>query len=426
MQHRNRLVGMVAIFAVLALVFEMRAADWPQWRGPQRNGISNETGLLRDWPTEGPKLLWQVTDVGSGYSTPAVVGDRVYLLGSRGMDDEFVQALSASDGSHIWSVRIGKVGANTPTANFPGARSTPTVDGDVLYALGSDGDLVCMELAGGKIRWQKNLRTDFAGEPGLWAYAESPLVDGDTLVCTPGGAEATMIALKKNSGETIWKCAAADGEAAGYASVVITYSGGIKQYVQLLGKSVIGVEAQTGKFLWRYLKQSDRDMPNIPTPVVDGSYVYAVPKRLGGSLIKINAQDPTAEPEQIYFSAKLPSAIGGTVKLGAFLYGTTGQGLHCVDFASGEVKWSDRSLSEAAVCYADGCLYLHGENEGNVALVEATPEGYREKGRFTPPGQPERGQAKAWAYPVVANGRFYIRDQEVLWCYDVKAQHASP
>jgi hypothetical protein len=212
MQHRNRLVGMVAIFAVLALVLEMRAADWPQWRGPQRTGISNETGLLRDWPTEGPKLLWQVTDVGSGYSTPAVVGDRVYLLGSRGMDDEFVQALSASDGSHIWSVRIGKVGANTPTANYPGARSTPTVDGDVLYALGSDGDLVCMELAGGKIRWQKNLRTDFAGEPGLWAYAESPLVDGDTLVCTPGGAEATMIALKKSSGETIWKCAAADGE----------------------------------------------------------------------------------------------------------------------------------------------------------------------------------------------------------------------
>ncbi len=167
-------------------------------------------------------------------------------------------------------------------------------------------------------------------------------------------------------------------------------------------------------------------MPNIPTPVVDGSYVYAVPKRLGGSLIKINAQDPTAEPEQIYFSAKLPSAIGGTVKLGAFLYGTTGQGLHCVDFASGDVKWSDRSLGAAAVCYADGCLYLHGENEGNVALVEATPEGYREKGRFTPPGQPERGQAKAWAYPVVANGRFYIRDQEVLWCYDVKAQRASP
>ena len=184
----------------------------------------NETGLLRDWPTEGPKLLWQATDVGSGYSTPAVVGDRVYLLGSRGMDDEFVQVLSASDGSRIWSVRIGKVGANnTPTANYPGARSTPTVDGDVLYALGSDGDLVCMELADGKIRWQKNLRTDFGGEPGLWAYAESPLVDGDTLVCTPGGAEATMIALKKNSGETIWKSAAPDGEAAGYASIVITY-----------------------------------------------------------------------------------------------------------------------------------------------------------------------------------------------------------
>jgi outer membrane protein assembly factor BamB len=297
----------------------------------------------------------------------------------------------------------------------------------VLYALGSDGDLMCMELTGGKIRWQKNLRTDFGGEPGQWAYAESPLIDGDALVCTPGGSDATMIALNKKTGETIWKCPMPDAEAAGYASIVSTQSGGIKQYVQLVGKSVIGVDARTGKFLWRYSKASPRDMPNIPTPVVDGNFVYAVPKRLGGILIKLNASDPTAEPEEVYFESKLPKAIGGAVKLGDYLYGASDQGLLCVEFATGDVQWSNRSLGAASVFYADGNLYLHGENDGDVALVEATPQAYHEKGRFTPPGQPERpNNAKAWAYPVVANGRHYIRDQEMLWCYDVKAQRASP
>src|SRR5207253_5307181 len=175
--------------AMAALIVFLQAADWPQWRGPQRNGISDETGLLKEWPKEGPKLLWQVKDIGGGYSTPAVVGDRLYIVSNKSMDNEFVQALAVMDGKQIWAQRLGKVGPNMGP-QYPGARSTPTVDGDALYALGSDGDLACLETATGKPHWAKNLRQDFGGKPGMWAYAESPLVDADVLVCTPGGKDA--------------------------------------------------------------------------------------------------------------------------------------------------------------------------------------------------------------------------------------------
>src|SRR3569623_127650 len=161
------------------------AADWPQWRGPHRDGISAEKGLLKKWPEGGPKLVWQQKDIGEGNSTPAVVGDRHYVLSNKGIDDEFVQALSVKDGKQVWSTKLGKVGPNQGP-QYPGARSTPTVDGERLYALGSDGDLVCLETSSGKERWRKNLRDDLNGQPGAWAYSESPLIDGDVLVCTPG------------------------------------------------------------------------------------------------------------------------------------------------------------------------------------------------------------------------------------------------
>jgi outer membrane protein assembly factor BamB len=182
------------------------ADDWPQWRGPNRDGISKESGLLKQWPAEGPKLLWQLSDVGDGYSTPAIVGERVYLMSNTGSADELVRALEA-DGKEVWATRVGKVGPNVPAMNYPGARSTPTVDGPSMYALGSDGDLVCLKTASGEVVWQKNLRTDFGGKPGSWAYSESPLVDGDVVVCTPGGAEATIVALNKRTGDVVWKSA---------------------------------------------------------------------------------------------------------------------------------------------------------------------------------------------------------------------------
>jgi len=404
------------VFALLAC--NLQSADWPQWRGPQRDGISKETGLLKEWPKDGPKLLWQRKDLGSGYSTPSVVGDRLYVISNQGMENESVQALNVKDGKETWSVRIGKVGPNEGP-QYPASRSTPTVEGQVLYALGSDGDLACLETANGKIRWQKNLRTDFGGKPGKWAYAESPLIDGDALVITPGGSTATLVALNKKNGEVIWKSVIPNGDPAAYASIVIGEPAGVKQYIQFLEKGVVGVDAKTGKFLWRYDKTAESSPANIPTPVVDKDYVYTATGRGGGGLIKVNKNGAAFEAEQVYFNAKLPMQIGGAVKLGEHLYGTTGQGLLCAEFLTGNVKWQERAVGAGSLCLADGNLYVHGEN-GDVALVEASPDSYREKGRFTPPEAPDRGRSKAWAYPVVADGRLYIRDLASLWCYDIK------
>jgi outer membrane protein assembly factor BamB len=398
----------------------VRGDDWPQWRGPARDGISRETGLLKEWPPEGPKLLWQAKDLGQGYSTPAVVGERLYLISNKGVADEFVEARNVADGKQAWSTRIGKVGNPDQGPSYPAARSTPTVDGEWLYALGSDGDLACLEVATGKPRWQKNVRSEFGGKPGEWAYSESPLIDGEVLVCTPGGADATIVALNKQNGDVIWKSAVPGGDAAGYASPIAVDAGGVKQYVQFLGKGLVGVDAKTGAFLWRYDRTAKGSPANIPTPVARDSQVYSAAHRTGGALIKLVSSEGKLEPQQIYFDNKLPSAIGGSVLVGDHLYGTTGPVLVCADFNTGQVKWTDRSIGTGSVCYADGLLYLHGEN-GDVALVEATPEGYRERGRFTPVDQPDRGKSKAWTYPVVSNGRLYVRDTNSLWSYDIKS-----
>ena len=402
------------------LPLETRAADWPQWRGPQRNGISAETGLLAEWPKEGPKLVWQVKDIDSGYSTPSVVGDRLYLLSNQGLDNEFVQALDAKGGKRIWSQRIGKVGNPDQQPNYPAARSTPTVDGEWVYAFGSDGDLACLERATGKVRWHANVRKDYGGQPGIWAYSESPLVDGEAVICTPGGPDATLLALNKNTGELIWKCALPGGEQAAYTSALVIEAGGVRQYVQMLQKGLVGVEAKTGKLLWRYDRTAKGSPAVIPTPVVDGDFIYSAAGRSGGGGVRLKVNGGTFETEQLYFSPKLPTSVGGVLKVGEYLYGTSAGALLCLEFKTGNVKWDDRSIGAAALCYADGRLYLHGEN-GEVALLEATPEAYREKGRFKPVDQPDRGSSKAWAYPIIADGRLYIRDLGTLWCYDVKA-----
>jgi outer membrane protein assembly factor BamB len=351
-----------------------------------------------------------------------VAGDRLYLLGNEGLENEFVEALAVADGHRLWRTRLGNVGNPKQQPNFPAARSTPTVEGEVLYTLGSDGDLACVETGSGKVRWQKSLRADFGGKPGAWAYAESPLADGDTLVCTPGGADATLVALNKKTGEVIWKSAVPGGDEAAYSSALVVEAAGVKQYVQMLGKGLVGIDAKSGKFLWRYKKPVSQYGANIPTPLARGDFIYGAGAGTGGGLVKLTASADGVAAEQVYFSPKLPTAIGGCVLLGDYFYGAGVSTLVCADFASGAIKWNERALAPAALCFADGRLYLHGEN-GEVALMEPSAEGYREKGRFSPPDQPKHSNQmeKAWAYPVVANSKLYLRDHQMLWCYDVKA-----
>ena len=415
-----------AVAVILWLcVINVSAADWPQWRGPDRSGVSQESGLLKQWPSGGPKLLWMVEDLGDGYSTPVVVGSRIYYLSNTGMDNEFVQARSTADGKVIWTTRIGNVGNPNQNPPYPKARSTPTIDGNYLYAFGSDGDIACLETKTGKIRWTKNVRKEFAGQPGEWAYAESPLVDGDLVVVTPGGPEATMVALNKKTGALVWKSAIPNGEPAGYASAIVVQAAGRKQYVQLLSKGMVGVDAKTGQFLWRYADVA-KGPAQYFTPVARGEQVYGGALGIGGGMVHLKASAEGVSAEQVYFKRGLPNGMGGAVVIGDYLYGTeVTQKLVAVEFTTGKVMWEKENFGWGSVASADGLLFVHLIS-GEIALVEATPAGFRDKGRFAPPNQPKKKQVGqypegAFAYPVIANGRLYIRDLGTLWAYDVKA-----
>lgn len=408
----------------LQLTATIQAADWPQWRGPHRDGQSAESGLLQSWPKEGPKLLWQAKDIGSGYSTPAVVGDHIYLISNAGLENEFVLVLSAKDGQRVWSAKLGAVGNPKQEPHYPAARSTPTVDGDSVYALSSDGDLVALATADGQVRWRKSLRRDFGGQPGEWAYAESPLIDGDALICTPGGPSATMVALNKRSGDVIWKCALPGGSDASYASAIRFEADGVKQYVQLLPRGLIGVDAGAGKILWQYERNTKGSPAVIMTPLAADGLIYSGAFRAGGALVKPVKKSDGFVPEEIDFNNKLPVGLGGVVKVGDYFYGSSGTSVMCVEFKNGEKQWEERAIGPSSWLAADGRLYLHAE-KGDVVLLEPNPKAYHELGHFIPPDSPARlnEMEKAWAYPVVANGRLYIRDQTSLWCYDVKAGH---
>ncbi len=411
-------------FLLAGVLTCLMAADWPQWRGPQRTGVSKETGLLKEWPKGGPKLLWERKDIGDGYSTPAVVGDRLYLLSNR-EGKEYVVARAVADGAEIWTKEIGNVGPNKGP-QYPGTRSTPTVEGERIYALGSDGDLACLEKDKGTLVWTKNLRKAFAGAPGMWAYSESVLIDGDKVVCTPGGKKAAMTALKKKDGATLWECVLPEGDEAGYASPIAVEVGGVRQYVQFVAGGLIGVDAKTGKFLWRYDKTKDQ-AANIPTPVFHDDCVFTSTSRNGTGLNRIKVHADTVNSEEVYFNRTKLNSIGGVVRVGDCVYGTDAKGaLVCMNFKTGAIEWQHASVGLAALCYAEGMLYVRGqggtgfdkETPPFVALVEATPEGYKEKGRFE---QPDHGERPAWPHPVVANGRLYLRDGPVLLCYDIQA-----
>ena len=421
------------LVAVPAFADDPGAFDWPQWRGPDRTGISKETGLLKEWPADGPKQVWKITGLGEGYSTPTVSSGRIYLLGTKG-NDEFMICLNEKDGSSMWDTRIGpKAGVG-----YPGPRSSPTISGGFAYAVSSTGILACVELDKGAVKWMKDYRKEFGGRHGIWAYAESPLVDGAWVIGTPGSPTAAVAAFNKDTGEVVWKTETEgltpkparpdprrkrnrptpEYSVAGYSSVVAAEIGGVKQYIQFISGGVIGVTAKDGKLLWHYEKPAN-STANITTPIVRDDLVFAVSSYgTGGGQAKIvkTADGFKAEPQ--WFNERFQNHHGGVVLVKDHLYGTSNSGLMCVNFKTGKTVWQERSVGKGSVTYADGHLYVRGEN-GKVALVEANPEKYVETGRFD---QPDRSKQAAWPHPVVANGKLYLRDWDVLFCYDVKAK----
>lgn len=391
------------------------AEDWAQWRGPNRDAKSTETGLSDSWPSGGPKLLWQAKDLGAGFSTPSSAGGFAYLITNQGTEIEQIVCLNMKNGEVKWKTKIGAVGPNQGP-QYPGSRSTPTIDGEHVYALSSDGDLVCVEAVSGSVVWSKSLRKDFDGVPGMWAYTESPLIDGDSLICSPGGKSATVVALNKKDGSIIWKSALPEADAASYSSPVIATIHGVKQYVFFLGKGAAGIKADDGEYLWRFTKTSDAQA-NVQTPVVKDALVYTGASRVGGGLAKVIAGNK--EAQEVYFDKALPTGMGGAVLVGDYLYGSSRDMFMCVEFATGKILWQDRSIGGSSVCYADGKLFLHGDNN-DIAMVEASPNGYKELGRATPPNAPDRGRSKAWTYPSIVDGKLLIHDSGCVWCYDLR------
>jgi outer membrane protein assembly factor BamB len=407
---------LVAVVKSSTLAGDIVATEWSQWRGPKRDGISPETGLLKSWPRGGPALVWRVTDLGGGYSTPSFSKGKIFGMSYRG-SDEVVWALDANTGREVWATRI----AQAARVDYgQGSRSTPTVDGGLVYALGVSGDVACLDAATGVERWHRNLEKDFGGHRPGWGYSESILVDGDKVVCTPGGSNGAVVAINKANGELIWQSKEfTDGPA--YASLVITNIDGVRQYVQMTHASIAGIAADSGTLLWRYARNGPTAA--VPTPIVSGDLVYATSGYGAGChMIKLVGRDRTITPQEVYANDVMTNHHGGVVLVGDHLYGfSDSKGWVCQNLKSGELVWNDRGkLGKGAITYADGLLYLRSER-GTVALIEATPNGYAEKGRFE---QPDRSSHQAWPHPVITGGRLYLRDQDVLLCYDVKGDRS--
>jgi outer membrane protein assembly factor BamB len=431
MRTFSKLALAMAIVALSTL--QLYGDDWPQWRGPERTGISREKGLLKTWPKGGPKLLWTFDKAGNGYATFAVVGGMVYTMGARG-DDEYVFALDAQ-GKEKWATKIGPVFDFKSNSWSRGPNSCSSVDGDLVFALGSQGHFVCVKKGTGELVWKKDLPKDMAAEVNPvgggpakmgWGYSWSPLVDGDKLILTPGGPKGLFAALDKKTGAEIWRSKDVPDPAT-YASPIKATLGGVDQYVTIVQNGSVGVSAANGELLWRY--KTAQDYPDVvcPTPIWKGDIIYT-PVGYGGGCdaLKVTSPDKkkfTVKPA--WSEQQIGSRNGGVVLLDGYTYGFNENVLWmCQDFATGTEKWiapRRMALKLGGAIAADGLLYTVDET-GIVAAIEANPTAYKEAGRFTVPqaSKIRKPNGKAWTHPVVSDGKLYVRDQEYIFCYQVK------
>ncbi|WP_254513821.1 PQQ-binding-like beta-propeller repeat protein [Anatilimnocola floriformis] len=411
------------VFVSTAALFAA-SPSWPTFRGADRMAVSQEKGLLQEWPAEGPKLLWEAPGAGRGYSSLAIADGKIFTLGdapSTAEDkDEYLLCFDEASGKPLWKTKTGKPWTSGQES-WQSSRSTPTVDGNRVYVLTAHGDLVCCSTTDGTELWKKNLKSEFAGNKAdSWGYSESVLIDGDRLICTPGGSKATIVALNKTTGETIWQCASPDDRGAGHASIVIATIGGNRVYVTTTGSGAIGVRAEDGERLWQYA--IDKTTAVIPTPIVRGDLVFfAAGYKRGGALLKQKADGKKVEIEEIYpVTPALANKHGGIVLVGDYLYGDSDDaGIpFCAELMTGDIKWKERGSGKRSASFAaaDGRLYIRF-SDGMMVLAKADPEKYVEVGKFQ---IPDGGVRPSWSHPVITGGKLYLREQDKILCYDVK------
>jgi outer membrane protein assembly factor BamB len=401
-----------AVLLSTAALSQAAPNDWPQWRGANRDGVSTETGLLKEWPAGGPKLLWKASGLGKGFASVSILGDRLYTSGE-GPEHSRVLALSLTDGRLLWtSSSLGKKGGGPE-----GPQASPALDGEAVYAMSQFGDVVCFDAASGKERWRKSLTADYGGSAPDWNYSESPLLDGTRVICTPGGSRGAIVALDKRDGQVLWQSKTFT-DPAHHSSLVAATIDGVAQYIQLTAKSVAGVRVDDGSLLWRTDRAGRTAV--VPTPIYADHHVYVTSGYgVGCNLFEVRKSGDTFGAKQIYAKPEIANHHGGVIKLGDYVYGYSDTGgWVCQEFKTGGTKWKNKGVGKGSVAYADGHLYCRSESgSGTVALVAASPDGYAEKGRFD---QPDRSKQNSWAHPVVVGGRLYLRDQDLLLCYDLK------
>jgi len=413
-------MNMIKRFALVVIIVSaatvlQAAADWPQWQGPDRTRISKETGLLKEWPAGGPRVIWTANNLGTGYGSMAVAGDRVFLQGARG-PQSMIMALNRADGKEVWAKALGPIETRMRTPQGAGPRGTPTVDGDRLYVLTENGDLACLKTADGSAVWQMNILKAFGGSQLQWMISESPLVDGAHLVVSPGGPGAGIVKLDKMTGKTVWTSKDLSDTAA-YSSITVADVQGVRTYMTFTAQDGVGVRASDGKLMFRYRKAAN-GVANIATPIFSNNKVFFTSAYgAGGGLLDLSAKDGEVSAAEVYHTPNMRNHHGGVVLVDGYLYGFSDLILTCLEFATGNVMWRDRSAGKGSVTYADGHLYIQSENN-LVALAEATPTAYKEKGRFE---IPDKGQM-SWAHPVISDGRLYVRNQDTLLVYDIKTK----
>ncbi len=398
----------LAAVGILSIAGALIASDWPQWRGERRDGISAETGLLKQWPADGPKVVWKINGLGEGYSAFAIAKGKLFTQGQRG-SQQFVMAIDVATGKKVWETASS---GNFRQDRGDGPRGTPTLDGDRVFAESGDGELLALEQATGKVIWKVSFRQDFGGDIPHWGYSESPLIDGDLVIVTPGGRGASVVALNKKTGKTVWK---SQSDAAGYSSpIAIDVNGTNHQVVVFTASGAMGLFGKTGELLWRYDKVSNRTA-NVATPIYSNGYLFVSSAYgTGCALLKFGEGGKATE---VYFNRDMKNHYSSSVLVDKHLYGYSDAILTAMKMDTGEVAWKSRSVAKGSVTYADGRLYVLGE-DGVVALAEASPAGYKEISRF----DLQKGRLPAWTPPVIADGRLYLRDQDHLTSYDIKAK----
>ncbi len=393
--------------------------DWPDWRGPHRDGISQETGLLVDWRTRKPKVLWQRA-LGTGFSSISVAKGRLYSMAS--VDDvEYAFCLSAEDGQTIWKVASASTYGDSYGGDGP--RSTPVVDGDRVYTLGASGLLMCLEATTGKLHWKRNVLENFGAKNIRWGVSTSPLLDGDRLLVNVGAKGASIVAFHKRTGKVIWK---ALDDVAGYSSPIkINISGPGRKVSELIffcGRALVGLSPQDGAEHWRHKWITTNEM-NIATPIYDPStrLLFVSASRNTGrcSAYRLSAQGETIRSEPVYTNKQMRNHYNGCVLVEGHIYGFDNAVLKCLKLETGEVMWEDRTVGKGSLLAAQGHLFVLGE-KGDLAVVEANPKRYREKGRIK-----ALDSNRAWTPPALAHGRLYVRDLVNIACIDISADRNS-